>query len=276
MKGLGFIALLCFAFTANGQYYFNDIISIKQGNDQYKTLRAQKISMIKAISYEPDNTPTEGFSVTQEISRDGKKVVITTISNSQTSVTTNTYELGVLKRTQTNNKNISNKTDYSYDAQGRVNKVSLSTIDTFMNSTIAESHEWAYDEYGAPTSMLKIKNQSDTVTVFFKKDDQGNIAEEIWKKNGRAIESYYYYYNNNRQLSDIVRYNSRLKKLLPDYIYEYNEANQLVQMTQFSLGSSNYFVWKYGYNDKGLKIQEICSDKSKRLIGKIEYQYTGL
>lgn len=276
MKGLGFLSLLCFVFTVNGQYYFNDIISIKQGNDQYKTLRTQKISLIKAVSYEPDNTPTEGFSVTQEISRDGKKVTITTTSNSQTSVTMNTYELGVLKRTQTNNKNIHNKTDYNYDAQGRISKVNLSTIDTFMNSTIAEYHEWAYDEYGAPTSMLKIKNQSDTINIIFKKDDQGNIAEELWKKNGRTIESYYYYYNTNRQLTDIVRYNSRLKKLLPDYIYEYNETNQLTQMTQFSLGSSNYFVWKYSYNDKGLKIQEICSDKSKRLIGKIEYQYTGL
>lgn len=276
MKGLVFLSLSCFALTAKGQYYFNDIISIKQGNDQYKTLRTQKISMIKALSFEPDNTPTEGFSVTQEISRDGKKMVITTTSNNQVSITTNTYELGVLKRTQTNNKNISNKTDYSYDAQGRISKVSLSTIDTFMNSIIAESHEWTYDEYGAPASMLKIKNQSDTVSIFFKKDEQENITEEIWKKNGRILESYYYYYNNNRQLTDIVRYNNRLKKLLPDYIYEYNEVNQLAQMTQFSLGSSNYFIWKYSYNDKGLKIQETCSDKSKRVVGRIEYQYTGL
>lgn len=274
MKAVYTFVFLCFSGFASAQYYFNDIISIRQGNDQYKIWRAQKIAAIKTISYEPDNSVTEGFSVTQEISRDGKKVTITTLTNDRTSVTVNTYDLGVLKRTQTNNKNISNKTDYSYDAQGRISKVNLSTIDTFMNSTISEIHEWTYDEFGAPASMLKIKNQHDTITVQFIKDEKGNIGEEKWKKNGRTIESYFYYYNANRQLTDIVRYNSKLKKLLPDFVYEYNAANQPTQMTQFSLGSNNYFVWKYKYNDKGLRTEEICSDKSKLQVGRIEYQYT--
>lgn len=274
MKAMYTIVLICLSGFASAQYYFNDIISIRQGNDQYKVWRAQKIAAIKTISYEPDNSVTDGFSVTQEISRDGKKVTITTLTNNRTSVTINSYDLGVLKRTQSNNKNISNKTDYTYDTQGRISKVHLSTIDTFMNSTISEVHEWTYDEYGAPASMLKIKNQHDTVTVQFIKDEKGNISEERWRKNGRTIESYYYYYNANRQLTDIVRYNSKLKKLLPDFVYEYNAANQPTQMTQFSLGSNNYFVWKYKYNDKGLKTEEICSDKSKLQVGRIEYQYT--
>lgn len=179
---LQLIIYLFMAFNVNAQYYFNDIISIKQGNDQYRLLRAQKISAIKAISYEPDNSITDGFAVTQEISRDGKKVTITTTTNNQTGTTVNTYDLGILKRTQSNNKNISNKTDYSYDAQGRMSKVHLSTVDTFMNSTIAEVHEWSYDEYGAPSSMLRIKNGVDTTLVQFVKDDQQNIGEEIWKK----------------------------------------------------------------------------------------------
>lgn len=276
MKVVGLFIFLLLVGTTNAQYYFNDIVSIRQGSEQYKIWRAQKIVTIKAISYEPDNTITEGFSVTQEISRDGKKVTVTTVSNKQSAITTNTYELGVLKRTQTNNRNISSKTDYSYDTQGRISVVNLSTIDTFMNSTISEVHQWNYDEYGAPASMLKIKNRVDTINVRFIKDEQGNIGEEKWQKNGRTIESYYYYYNANKQLTDIVRYNSKLKKLLPDFIYEYNSANQPTQMTQFSLGSSNYFVWKYKYNDKGLKTEEICSDKTKLQIGRIEYQYTSL
>lgn len=274
MKAALSFLFISFTGVINAQYYFNDIVSIRQGNEQYKVWRAQKIAAIKTISYEPDNSITEGLSVNQEISRDGKKVTITTVNNNQTSITINTYDQGVLKRTQTNNKNISNKTDYTYDAQGRISRVSLSTIDTFMNSTQAEIHEWTYDEYGAPASMLKIKNQSDSITVQFIKDEQGNIGEERWQKKGRTIESYYYYYNSSRQLTDIVRYNSKVKKLLPDFVYEYNSAGQTSQMTQFSLGSNNYFVWKYTYNDKGLKTQEICSDKSKMQVGRIEYQYT--
>lgn len=271
------VVSLCFllgSVLGNAQYYFNDIVSIRQGNEQYKILRAQKIASVKAISYEPDNSITEGFSVSQEISRDGKKVILTTITNKEKTVTVNTYELGILKRTQSDHKNINSKTDYTYDAQGRIATVSLSTIDTFMNSTIAEIHQYSYDEYGAPVSMLKIKNKLDTTLVTFIKDEQGCIAEERWKKNGRTIESYYYYYNANKQLTDIVRYNSKLKKLLPDFIYEYNTANQPTQMTQFSLGSNNYFVWKYKYDEKGLKTEEICSDKSKLQVGRIMYQYT--
>lgn len=276
IKGIKLITCLVLILPVHAQYYLNDIISIKQGNDQYRLLRAQKIASVKAISYEPDNTITEGFSVTQEISRDGKKVIITTTRNSQPSITVNTYDLGVLKRTQTNYKNISNKTEYSYDALGRMAKVQLSTIDTFMNSTLSEIHEWAYDEYGAPTSMLKIKNNYDSTIVQFVKDEQGNIGEEKWIKNGRIVERYYYYYNANKQLSDIVRYNSKLKKLMPDFIYEYNTNNQLTQMTQLSIGSSNYFVWKYAYNEKGLKTEEICTDKSKMPVGRIVYQYSSL
>ncbi len=274
IKRLQLLTCLLLAMSANAQYYFNDIISVKQGNEQYKILRGQKIATIKAISYEPDNTITEGFSVTQEISRDGKKLTITTTTNNQTSTTINAYDLGILKRTQSNNRNISSKTDYNYDVQGRISKVLLSTIDTFMNSTIAEVHEWSYDEYGAPTSMLRIKNNTDTLVVQLIKDDQQNIGEEVWRKNGQVVERYYYYYNNSRQITDIVRYNNKTKKLLPDYIYEYNASNQLSQMTQFSLGSNNYFVWRYKYNEKGLKSEEICSDKSKLTVGRIEYQYT--
>lgn len=274
IKRLQFLTCLLLALSANAQYYFNDIISVKQGNEQYKILRAQKIANIKAISYEPDNTITEGFSVTQEISRDGKKLTITTSTNNQTSTTVNSYDLGILKRTQSNNRNISSKTDYNYDAQGRISKVLLSTIDTFMNSTIAEVHEWSYDEYGTPNGMLRIKNNTDTLVVQLIKDDQQNIGEEVWRKNGRVVERYYYYYNNSRLITDIVRYNNKMKKLLPDYIYEYNASNQLSQMTQFSLGSNNYFVWRYKYNEKGLKSEEICSDKSKLTVGRIEYQYT--
>lgn len=275
MKGIIFFCLTLISIYVDGQYYFNDIVSIRQGNDQYKIWRAQKIASVKAVSYEPDNSITEGFSVSQEISRDGKRVTINTITDNQSSTTINMYDLGILKRTQTDNKGINNKIDYTYDTQGKISKVQLVTTDTAMRSTLTEVHEWSYDEYGAPLTMLKIKNLSDTITIHFIKDEQGNIGEEQWKKNGKTIESYYYYYNADKRLTDIVRYNTRLKKLLPDFVYEYNADGQPAQMTQFSLGSNNYFIWKYAYNDKGLKTQEICIDKTKKQIGRIEYQYNG-
>jgi hypothetical protein len=44
-------------------------------------------------------------------------------------------------------------------------------------------------------------------------------------------------------------------------------------MTQISLSASNYLIWKYEYNDKGLKTKEIAYAKEKRLVGSIVYTY---
>ncbi len=256
------------------QYYFNDILSTNQSNEQYKLLRSQKIRVIKAASFEPDNTPTEGFALQQEISQDGKKIVITTTLNQLTSTTTSTYDQGKVKRTQTDNKGISSKTDYTYDAQGRVQKIQFLTSDTAMKSTLTEIHEWRYDEYGAPISMLKIKDGTDTTFITFIKDEQGDIGEEQWKRNGKLVENYFYYYNNKHQLTDIVKPNIKARKLLPEFLYDYDANGKLTQMTQYSLSSNNYFMWKYTYNEKGLKASEVCTDKSKAVVGRIVYNYT--
>ena len=105
------------------------------------------------------------------------------------------------------------------------------------------------------------------------KDEQGLIVEEHWKKKNRTIETYYYYYDANKQLTDIVRYNAKLKKLLPDFQYEYDANGRVSQMIQVSMGSSSYFTWKYTYNEKGLKQKEVGYDKEKKMIGRIEYMY---
>lgn len=36
---------------------------------------------------------------------------------------------------------------------------------------------------------------------------------------------------------------------------------------------NDYLIWKYEYNDKGLRIRELCYNKQKQLPGRIEYQY---
>lgn len=268
------LALLVSLSGANAQYYFNDIVSIHQSNEQFKLLRAQKIRVIKAASFEPDNTPTEGFGLKQEISQDGKKVVITTTVDKQTSITTNTYDLGKLKRTITDNKGISSKTDYTYGAQGRIVKIQFTTTDTAMKSTLQETHEWRYDEQGNPESMLKIKDGTDTTLIKLVKDENGDIGEEQWLKHGRLSDTYFYYYNHKHQVTDIVKPNIRARKLLPEFLYDYDANGRLVQMTQYSLGNNNHFVWKYEYNEKGLKSSETCTDKTKALVGRILYTYT--
>jgi hypothetical protein len=39
-------------------------------------------------------------------------------------------------------------------------------------------------------------------------------------------------------------------------------------------GGSDYLTWRYEYAENGLKTRELCLNKQKSLVGKIEYQYT--
>ena len=270
------LTLIClFALTGSySQYYFNDIVSIQASNEQYKLLRTNKVKKIKATSYESDNTVTEGFSLEEEISMDGKRVILSSaVSSGRSSVVNRFYELNKLKRTQTSSNRIDNKTEYTYTEKGLLQKIVLTTTDTAMKSTLIEVHEWAYSEKGEPVSMLRIKNRTDTTVIELVKDEQGLIAEEKWKKKNRVLETYYYYYDSNKQLTDIVRYNAKLKKLLPDFQYTYDEKGRVSQMTQVSMSSASYLIWKYTYNEKGLKQNEVGFDKEKKMVGRIEYTY---
>lgn len=264
-----------FAVSANYcQFYFNDIISTQQGNEQYQLLRSLKVKKITATSFEADNNISQGFSLEQEISMDGKKIVLSTATSiGKTSVTNRTYELGRLKKSQFNNNGIDNKTDYFYSDNKALQSILLTIIDTALKSTLLESHEWKYNEKGQPISMLQIKNKKDSIMVKISTDEKGLVLEENWYKKNKVVETYYYYYDTKNQLTDIVRYYTKLKKLLPDFQYEYNEEGRVSQLLQISMSSSNYVIWKYGYNERGLKIKEIAYDKEKKMIGRIEYLY---
>ncbi len=263
-------------FSANyGQFYFNDIVSTHQGNDQYKLFRSLKVKKITATSFEADNSLTDGFLFEQEISLDGKKIVLNTATSiGKSSVTTRNYEMGRLKKSQSNNNGIDNKTEYFYSDNGVLQTIQLTIIDTALKTTMLETHEWKYNEKSLPISMLQIKNKKDTVLVKLDTDEKGLVLEENWYKKSKVVETYYYYYNDKNQLTDIVRYYAKMKKLLPDFQYEYNELGNVSQLLQISLSSANYLIWKYGYNDRGLKSKEIAYDKGKKMVGRIEYLYT--
>jgi hypothetical protein len=275
MKRLLTLSLLACFGSGYGQYYFNDLLSIQMGNEQYRLLRTQRIRQISATSYEADNTITDGFKLEEDISMDGKKIQLrTAIASGHTSVTDRFYELGKIRRTQTYSYGISNKTVYTYTPGGQVQTIAITTTDTAMKSTVLETHAWNYDNKGEPVSMWLIKNKNDSTLIELKKDEKGLVIEEDWKKNNRIRETYYYYYDAANHLTDIVRYNARLKKLIPDFQYEYDSSGKVTQMIQISMGSASYFIWKYQYNENGLKSQESGYDKDKKLAGRIVYTYT--
>ncbi len=270
------LILFCTLFLGNslwGQFYLNDILGLKISQEKYQLMRKNKIIKITANSIEADGSNTKGFLLNQELQIDGKKMV-TTIANiaSSTEKITNTYELSKLKRTIKNRSSIQTTTDYTYDEKVLLNKITTTTIDSIQKKPISEIHLWEYQTNGIPISMVKWGDGIDTVKVTFVADSTGNIIEEYWYKKGKKIESYYYYYTNN-QLTDLVRFNAKANRLIPDFVFEYNQQNQLTKMIQVSFNGSSVIHWTYTYHSNGLRETETARDKEKNIIAKITYSF---
>jgi len=275
MKRLsGAVMALFICLTGYSQHYYNDIISTQLSNANYKLLKQSNISQVKGASFEADESPTPNFKLQQELSRDKRTLTTsTTTSASVTSVTTSYFTNDRLKQTTDTVSGIKEVTDYKYDAAGRLTKITSQSIDTEHGGNTVEESQWFYKEDGTPDHMFKIKNKVDTVKVSFVFDEKGNLVEEQWRRKDRLIETYYYYYNDNKQLTDIVRYNRKAKSMLPDFTFDYDENGRVSQMLQTLQGTSAYLLWKYTYNENGLKVKEVCYDKNKYMVGRIEYSY---
>ncbi len=140
--------------------------------------------------------------------------------------------------------------------------------DDFANE-IVEWHLYHYGANGLPVKMIRVKNETDSSTILFSLDEQNNVSIE---KDSKTGNTYYYYYDAKKRLTDVVHLNPFNQKMLPDYLFEYNGAGQITQMTSTEEGGSYYYIWRYSY-DNGLRIKEKCYSKEKRLMGSIEYEY---
>ena len=257
----------------NAQYYYSDIIGNQLTNQQYKLIRTNKLNKISATSYE-GNQPSTDFVLEQTISNSGDQITTRSASvGNGESFFISRYNNNKVEKTVDSSSNAINTVSYEYDAQGRLSTTRSSNKDFDGTFSSTEDHLWSYNAKGLPEKMVKIKNATDTTHVIFKYDETGNIAEEVWKKNNRVLETYYYYYNSKNQLTDIVRFSLKAKQMLPDYIFEYDDNGRIVQMTQAQKNSANYLIWKYSYNTLGLKEKEVVFNKKKEYLGKIEYNY---
>ena len=62
---------------------------------------------------------------------------------------------------------------------------------------------------------------------------------------------------------------------MPYIMFEYDDSDRVVQkITTTSSLNLGYLIWRYLFNEKGLKTKEALFNKDKELTGKIEYNYT--
>lgn len=176
---------------------------------------------------------------------------------------------------------IQSTTTYSYDAAGRVSRIENIVGDSSSDFNHKEIHYWTYNAAGKPEKMWRIiestgaENSTDSMEIRFIADENGNTAEERTYKRGVETGYLYYYYDSENRLLDIVRYNTKMKKLLPDIMFEYDEQGNVAQKTTTTSSLHlGYLIWRYIYNEKGLKTKEVLFNKDKQITGKIEYAYT--
>jgi hypothetical protein len=162
---------------------------------------------------------------------------------------------------------------YNYDDAGRLILIKSSSSDTAKKINETEEHHWQYQN-NQVSRMLRIKNNIDTTYVDLKLDEKGNVSEEHSLRKGIKSDPVYYYYDASNRLTDIVRFNNKARRLLPEYMFEYApNSRQVIQKITVPANSSDYLIWRYQYDAGGLKIKEAIYDKHKALTGKIEYQY---
>jgi len=272
-KSVLLLTLLLGFFSANAQFYYNDVVDLNASNKMYVTLIKNNIREVSAASMQSDNTPTSGFVYSKTLKNNGTLVIThTELETGGISDDYDTYTNNLLVKSLDSADKVSTVVEYNYDTEGRILQVKTQTDDTTISTHSTELHQWFYTGTN-PDSMLRIKDNRDTTFIHFKKDESQNITEELWIKKGRIIEHYYYYYNDKNQLTDIVRFNAKAQQMLPDFLFEYNETGVVSQLTQIPQGSSDYVIWRYIYNDRGLKTKDVLFDKEKQLLGTITYTY---
>jgi hypothetical protein len=267
-------AILLMAFnTTNAQYYYKDILSNKQLIAEMEQLKEQKIRTVSLKSFEDDGMPSEGFFCEKKISRNYTSTETLTKSNiTGASVFTSSFDnKGLLLQTVDSSEISSSTSVYTYYDNGKINSITsvLRSSDDDFKNEIREEHFYEYNDKEIAVKMTLVKNFGDSITYIFSADEKNNITIE---KNTRSGDTYYYYYDAKNRITDVVRLNKFNQKMLPDYMFEYNNAGLITQMTTTEEGGSYYFIWKYSY-ENGLRIKEKCYSKEKRLMGSIEYEY---
>jgi hypothetical protein len=267
------IALLLAYGSARSQYYYKDIILSKQNQENWKSLREQKAKDVNIVSLDANDEPTPGFVCTQKISTDFSSISTYTKSTDipESTVTTYYSPVGQQIKTVDTSDTFKSVTEYFYNEAGQLSSLLNTSVETDNHIVAVENHIWVY-ESGALIKMIKIKGGSDTTIVNLLKDEKGNIIEEKPVHAGQNLPSTYYYYDEQGRLTDIVRYNQKAGRLLPDYIFEYNSGH-VSSMLFVPSGSTDYQKWMYTYKPNGLKESEICYDKKREVMVKINYTY---
>ena len=274
MKNLSCLVFLFILLKADAQYFYKDLIAAAEITQQMKIYNDNKIQKVTSTGYTPGGTAPADYDETQEPDPARRQLKITTIVNR--TVTRLIYKFddqGRLQSAVDSSAGLKSVSAYTYDKAGKLVEISNTMTDSSQDFTQNETHLWIYNNE-LPEKMWRIINKTDSLEVRFKTDEHGNITEEQNFKRGKGSDPTYYYYDDKNRLTDIVRYNTKAKRLLPDFMFEYDDKNRVIQkISTISKMNLGYLTWRYLFNDKGLKTKEALFNKEKQLLGRIDFAY---
>ncbi|HPH32816.1 MAG TPA: hypothetical protein PLB49_13235 [Chitinophagaceae bacterium] len=281
MKFLLLPFLLISSLSLHAQYYYDDIVGTRETNRLMQTYLGQKVRMVTATGYDNKGVKATDFTEVQEIKENGRLLRLSAIRNFKKVVTLSRFdEQGRVISITDSAADIQSITLYNYDVAGRVSKVENKVLDSTNAFNHTETHWWYYNEKGLPVTMWRVisnngaENSTDSLEIRFTTDEEGNTGEERTFRKGVETGYLYYYYDDQHRLLDIVRFNTRLKKLLPDVMFEYDENGRIVQKTTTTSSLHlGYLIWRYIYNENGLKTKEVLFNSDKQITGRIEFSY---
>jgi len=291
------ILIICFSFCTAGlqaQYFYNDIIGTQEINRQMKNYVDKKVRTVTATGFDQRGARQTDFTEVQEVKENGTLLRVSTINSFKKTVLYSKFDSqGRVIRTTDSSSAVNNVATYSYNAEGRLSRIENITRDSANDFNQVETHQWIYGSNGQPVKMWRTINNQDSLEVRFKPDDNGYPGDERSYKKGVETGQYYYmldeknqptyvqtgaiyyYYDDRNRLTDVVRFNLKAARLLPDLLFEYDDNDLVIQKITTSTNASiGYLTWRYIFSDKQLKTKEVLFNKEKKITGRIEYHYT--
>lgn len=275
MKNILLPVTLLFPITIFCQYYYNDILDARAMGERMRNYAKQKVKTITATGYDARGAKTTDFNEWQEINAEKRTLKVTTRNGQQVNRQyfqfDNQYRL--ISITDSSG-DIKSHTVYTYTSNSNVISIKTDTKDSLQDFSETVEHQYVYNAAGKPEKLWRIINGKDSSEYRFSMEDN-NVADEQLYRREVGLNPIYYYYDEKNRLTDIVSYNKKAKRLLPSLMFEYDESDRIIQkMTVLSSNNPDYLIWRYLYDEKGLKTKEALFNKQKELTGRIEYAYT--
>lgn len=294
MKAILLPLLFLYSFAVQAQYYYKDIIGTQEINRQMKSYQLNKVKTVSVSGFDQRGSKATDFSEFHEVKENGTALKSTTFNNFNKTLTYSRFDnQGRIIIMTDSSTAVVSVTTYQYDANGRISRIQNSNRDSANDFNQAEVHVWLYNAAGRPEKMWRIINTTDSLEIRFTPDENGNPGDERTYKKGVETSQYYYYYDDQKKLqyvqtgsiyyyyddrnrlTDIVRFNLKASRLLPDVLFEYDDNDRVIQkITTTSSVNLGYLIWRYIFDEKGLKTKEAMFNNNKQLTGKIEYNYT--